>query len=684
MFARLKQFIRTRRSAIALVFAFSAFPLTALVAMSIDYAFYCQARSQFTLAADAAATLAVREANSAYVSYIDTNSTASETPAQAAAIQTAAETAAQTEGENAGCYWFVAQLATLPRVSITNPNATNNVSCANPSASGQTPSVLVGPGATGTNVSFTATVTYKGLYPPFFDSLFSSTNNWTITGTSGAAVNGGYEEFLIMMDTSGSMLIGANPPDVTTMDDNTVCMLTTDFQNSKQVISWPPFGAEYLDPTSPMPNYYGGDYRDWVNFQKVAHYKPAANDPSLDPMTAPPNPMPATTEPSGSCGTPSKENNYSNKLDAPCAFACHTTNTVSSATGQTEDLYGLARYLYLTSPSYKPQTPGSGSPVLRIDAVFSAVETVISNLEAEEQQAGQFTVGVYQFNDDVSSIVNGNTGNGDVNDEATSNLTGALTAVDADDWMKTPTETAVPIIAQVDPQNTNLPDTDYTDFATSLEGLATTPIALTAGGNGTTPQTPQKYLFIVTDGMNDTSPISSGGRLAGGITGICAELTGSCTAAGSTTTGVCYYLKNTLKFTIYVLAITYDPVPDIGYYDWYAGERTNNYIAQDFPNLVNTTTTGTALNWTDNFGNIENLSEGDNLNNKQNSYDYGTAAPTLSVSPAPVIQALDACASTNPTTGLPDVVSATTASDINTQMSNILESALDSSVHSTQ
>jgi Flp pilus assembly protein TadG len=581
------RFVRNRRGAIALIFAGSLLPLVMLVGLSIDYSFYVQARSQFALASDASATYAIREATAAY------------------ALNGYNSSTAETAGDASGTAWFNSQLATLPTASIqggspsVDVQSNQNLSSTNPAG-------------------FQATVTYTGLYPPFFNGLFKQTSKWTVSGSSQANSQYSYVEVLLLLDTSGSMLISADAAGALTMEDNTVCI------NSSNITDHSGFDGigGYLDPNNIV---------NWSNVQNIK---------------------------SGTSGRSAQCKQGYNGAWTPCAFACHTNPTIVN--GYTGDFYGEARRLGVQ---------------LKTDTVFSATEAIINTMKNSNQVPGQFTLGAYQFNDDACPIFQGNTSSGDALAEATSNLSGALSTINADDYNITPTETAFPPLV-----NSGETD-DFTDFPQSVRDLVSgnfkclsttnanasptvitgkplAPLPPTSITPGTEAQYPEKDIFIVSDGLSDTSSTSACKRYMGEITGASAERNGTiqnvCAQAnGAAPTASCQSLKN-LGFTVYVLDISYPAVVVPTYYTPDSGgNNSNNYIASDFPLLTNT-----------------NGNPGDP--NVWNSVQAGSSL-------TPLQQGMQACAS-SPS----DFFMASSAADIQTAMSQMLKSALDSAIRITQ
>jgi hypothetical protein len=166
--------------------------------------------------------------------------------------------------------------------------------------------------------------------------------------------------------------------------------------------------------------------------------------------------------------------------------------------------------------------------------------------------------------------------------------------------------------------------------------------ALTSAGTGTTSTTPLKFMFIVTDGMEDDSPSngsSSSSNVEGEMTSIAGETAG---------TGTCSSLKNTLGFTVYVLYVDYYPVANDAYYAAPTpGPRTTNSATNtDYPADTN------------------------------QSVQVITETPTLATSPT--AEALQACAS-SPS----DFYQASSSAQIQTALAEMLKSALASTIRLT-
>ncbi len=406
---------RDRRGAVAVMFGLIALPLCMIVGLAIDYGFYVQAQSQLDLAADAAAIHAVRVAAQAY----------SNGETTAAAIQKA--------GQTAGQQWFNAQLGTFSSGGIT-PVVTVTYS--------PSPSV------------FTAVVTYTGTYSTPFSALFDVTT-FPLSGSATTTITNSYDEIIMLLDNSSSMLIGASLSDILALENATPC--STQGVNEGQPMgaySWVFTGTYGYGSNSTAPP-------SAVNGNCDPSYDGAASACGYPPSSAnisPSNPYRCTN--GGGTAATVKGVNYPNMPNAPCAFACH--NDASN-----NDYYGLARSL---SPPIQ----------LRLDVVQQAAANVVSTLQTEQNAPGQFSVGIYQFTTMLQQVFPA-PGSGEASTDLT---TGSSTAANL---KNTP----------------NLsPNGGNTDFPAAMNALNQ---VVSAAGDGRSGQNPLKNLFIVTDGMEDTA-----------------------------------------------------------------------------------------------------------------------------------------------------------------------------------
>jgi Flp pilus assembly protein TadG len=547
MRALLARFQKSRRGAIAVIFSLCLVPLVLLVGLTVDYSFYVEARAQAQMAADAAVTHAVRAADETYTYELGVLGTTTADQATASADAIAA-------GEKLGADWFYATLGMMPKASIA--------------AAG--PSVIVAPNSSGQAAGFTASVNFAGIYPPFFKTLFNG-QNWNINGASTATSAYDYVEILMLLDNSASMLIGATVTDIQSMEAITVCPPTT-----INLTGWSSndyHGSYYAHVADPN---YQTDGNPWqyvdvpnANITHVSQYGTLGTwTQSTDGKGYSP--------PTCATGWKGGYTTLSGAPDplAPCAFACHTTTSTlyevngsgvnTAVSGYTNDAYGLAEHAGVT---------------LRLNVMQSAAAQVISAMETNEQAAGQFSVGVYEFNTDVVPVYP--TSASGTQAEAGTDLPTAESDIQ---------NAAIPIESN--------PNIGYSNFPTSVAdlisgayssgtafGYAGSTTGLTAAGNGASASSPQKDIFIVTDGLEDATV--SGSRYEGEMTGYTAETASTEITA---TPWVCEPLKK-LGFTVYVLYIDYEPLANT-FYQTSASQyfSSNAYLNADYPALAGGTT----------------------------------------------------------------------------------------------
>jgi Flp pilus assembly protein TadG len=607
----LKEFQASRRAAFAMMTAICLVPLVLLIALAIDYAFFVQTSQQVSRAAEAAATQAVRTAAAGYALDISNGDTVSQAASDAI-----------TDGQNAGTQWFEAQSGNLVRGAAGNP------------------SVKVAE-STGANngAGFTATVNYTFTYPPFFNPLFGRSSNWVYSNTSVAQSGYQYVEVLLLLDTSASMEIGANPSDITTLEYNSVCYPSISGFNTNGLGSMfagtSPVTAQYpiADPTyGPQMTADG----DTINFLQATGY--------WDPGGAN-----AANNINGDC-----ETNYGVAANGhpatsplqPCAFACHTTSNI--ANGNFTDPYGQARSLGVT---------------LRLDVVLTAAEQVAQDLYNTEQAANQFSLGVYQFNSTASAMVNGGSGT-----EATTNLTSAKTTLESYDYAYAGNNALLPAVLTTNPapHNTNFP----LAINSLVNGSGTVPqiqpvTNTQADPAGSTSTNPIKNIFIVTDGFEDAASANGLTLDFGEMTSSTAEnaYTSTGTVYNGNATGYCAKLK-ALGLNVYVLYVTYDSVPILPYYQsgWIPGQA--NYAdATDYPSAFSygSYAVPRAL--------AQPTSVAETIGTNPDPSQPATAGEV-----SPNEEALQACASNG------DFRIASSAADITAAMSAMLKSAISSSI----
>jgi Flp pilus assembly protein TadG len=240
----------------------------------------------------------------------------------------------------------------------------------------------------------------------------------------------------------------------------------------------------------------------------------------------------------GVAATPSDVTTMVNHTSDQCAFACHDLNN-------SKNYYDLAKSLGVTT---------------RIDVLRSATQSLMDTASASETYSNQFRMAIYDFGGAASSAglrslfaLSGS-------------LTDAKTAAGNIDLMT------------VNGQNDNNDqDTSFSNIIPAINKVITAP------GSGA-PSAPLKYLFFVSDGVNDENNPSS-----------CLKSTtssGRCQSPIDAT--MCTTLKNR-GIKIAVLYTTYLALPTNAWYNsWiapfnlgpYSPQSINSEIAKDMQNCA--------------------------------------------------------------------------------------------------
>jgi Flp pilus assembly protein TadG len=169
-----------------------------------------------------------------------------------------------------------------------------------------------------------------------------------------------------------------------------------------------------------------------------------------------------------------------------CAFACHTDNTTGGPSGKSNDYYGIAQ---------------ANGLQMRIDVLRTAVQSIIKQLETSSN-ASYYQVGLYTFAGTLTTI-----------SALSSNLAAVYTATNNIQvaytqsycaYGTTPPLCGYPTTAANGPNGSyregNIPDTSFEASAQTLISSTLTP---TPTEDGLSASTPLRYLFILTDGVDD-------------------------------------------------------------------------------------------------------------------------------------------------------------------------------------
>ena len=162
--------------------------------------------------------------------------------------------------------------------------------------------------------------------------------------------------------------------------------------------------------------------------------------------------------------TPADVTTMVNNTPDKCAFACHELDISPN------DYYGLAKKLGVT---------------MRIDVVRSATQQLMDTANATQTVPNQFRAAIYTFGASASSA-----GLSKIF-PLSSSLSSAKTAAANIDLMTVPYQNYA-----------SDTDTNFDDVLPAINSIIATP------GDGTSPSSPQKILFFVSDGVADAAGIT--------------------------------------------------------------------------------------------------------------------------------------------------------------------------------
>lgn len=397
------------------------------------------------------------------------------------------QAAVQQAGQQAGQQWFQAQMGNLVNGSVPAGNIAVTVSY-NPLGS-----------------RYTSTVSYTGTVPTHFGALFHVAS-FNVAGVATAVISNAFAEVLMLLDNSSSMLIPSTSAGIAQMESLTPCATKGVDNIHPAYLAYP-----YPYPNLPSDFWYKWKFTSGYGYNYPSSIAPPSSttngqcgsgytgDPAAclylpSALNVDKNNTWRCTNKGGLYTKPPNQTKSDYYAQAPCAFACHSDVN-------NNDFFGLSRDQNIE---------------LRLDVVQEAVANVISTLN-DRQQPNQFSVGVYTFSNSLSAVW-------PISGEATTDLATALAKAKA----MTPPVTAPGITA-----NTNFP----ASFQTLTQNVAN-------AGDGTTPSTPLKNLFIITDGVND--PTQYNFNAIGPMSVANSDLCGQLWAKG---------------FNIYVLYTPYLPLP---------------------------------------------------------------------------------------------------------------------------
>jgi Flp pilus assembly protein TadG len=377
----------------------------------------------------------------------------------------------------------------------------------------------------------TATVAYSAEVPTFFMGIFGY-KNVTVSGTSKSTYTlPTFLDVYLMLDVSGSM-------------------------------GFPSTSGEQTRLMAINPDSYG-QYAGGCTF--ACHF--SGTGTCKDVVVG------STHETTGTCGCP----DYGTRTDNGQWIQAQVTQIAPTGqtTGDQCQSYNLTRTAgnSANTPVTFCSTPGTSACIqLRLDAVGFAVTNLLQTAWNQEQVTNQFRVGLFPFIVNLPTASPSSSCPNFPPCPLTTALNGSATTSGTINWAAQ----QLPSVLDTGNSSSSL-GSGGTNFANAFSSI-TTLIKNTGIGTGGGPTNTLPYVFLITDGVNNSQVYNSPPSGSG--------FTGSNPTLPSTS--ACTTLKN-LGVTIAILYIPYQPLPATTPYtaSWATAEDTavNAIIPSDPGNL---------------------------------------------------------------------------------------------------
>jgi Flp pilus assembly protein TadG len=439
------RFCRDRRGNVAIIFTIAAIPLISAIGCAVDYSLATRMKAKMQTAADAASIAALSQKSPGFI---------------AASAMTGNGTV--TEG-------------------VTDAN---NVFDANMNGITGYQNLVRSSTVTKTGIKLAASVTFSADVPVTFMKVVGY-QKLTVTGvSSSAATLPPYLDFYLTLDVSGSMGLPSTPAEQTRLGkinpDNWVQYRTASGVSCTLACHFSPKGSACVDPpvvppAAPAANpsvtsSYSQQYN--TNGYCMGYIYSRVGQTALNNLIKQP-----------STGTLPKQ-----VPGLPVEMLADLNNTVTPGVANSLIKGNSKSKTYsLTAVSSCPTDGTDDCIQLRLDAVGYAVNQLFITANASMKVSNQFRIGLYPFIQKLyayfplTSSINGSTTNSTTINYAAANLASLL--------------------------DTNM-STDLGSGGTHIDTALTSVNALISGGSGavgdgSTPTTPQPYVFLVTDGAQD-------------------------------------------------------------------------------------------------------------------------------------------------------------------------------------
>jgi Flp pilus assembly protein TadG len=440
------RFCRDRRGNVAIIFTVAAIPLISAIGCAVDYSQATRMKAKLQTAADAASIAALSQKSPGFI-------------AASTMTGNGSVTAGVTDADNV----FDANMTGITGYQLVNRTSV----------------------VTKTGIKLAASVTYTANVPVTFLKVIGF-QKLTVTGvSSSAATLPPYLDFYLTLDVSGSMGLPSTPDEQTRLGkinpDNWVqyrtasgvsCTLACHFAAKNSACVDPPVTAPTAPPANPptSTNSYTQQYN--TNGYCMGYIYSRLEQTALNNLI---NQTSTASVPKQRPGL-------------PVAMLPDLNNTVTPGAANSLIKGNSKSKTYsLTAVSSCPTDGTDDCIQLRLDAVGYAVAKLFETANASKKVDDQFRIGLYPFIQKLYAYF-----------PLTKNISGSSTTPGTINYAAANLATLLDTNTSTDLGSGG---THITTALTSVNGLISGGSG--AVGDGSTPTTPQPYVFLVTDGAQD-------------------------------------------------------------------------------------------------------------------------------------------------------------------------------------
>ena len=447
---RLQQYVsrfrRDKRGNVAIIFAIAAIPLISAIGCAVDYSMATRMKAKLQSAADAASIAALSQKSPGFL-------------AASAMTGNGSVAAGVTDATNV----FNANMDGITGFQNLNKDIA----------------------VTKTGIKLAASVTFSAEVPTTFLKVINY-SKLTVSGlSSSAATLPPYLDFYLTLDVSGSMGLPSTPAEQDRLGrinpDNWVqyrtasgvsCTLACHFAPQNSACKDPPVTAPTAPPANPATTTSSYTQQYNTNNYCMGYIYSRVNQTALNNLI----------NQNSTVAIPKQ------KPGLPVAMLADLNNTVTPGANNSLITGNSKSKPYsLTAVSSCPTDGTDNCIQLRLDAVGYAVNQLFITANAAKKVDNQFRIGLYPFIRYLYSYF-----------PLTSSINGSATSSGTINYAAANLATLL---------DTNM-DTNLGSGGTHIDTALTSVNTLISGGtgavgDGSTPSTPQPYVFLVTDGAQD-------------------------------------------------------------------------------------------------------------------------------------------------------------------------------------